>query len=46
LAPLLAACSTGAEELKGLVLTDLHVGQGPIPRSGSKDKMVPVFLKK
>ena len=33
------------DELKGLVLTDLHVGQDSIP-SGSKDKMVSVFLEK
>jgi hypothetical protein len=33
------------DELKGLLLTDLHVGQGSIP-SGSKDKMVSVFLEK
>jgi hypothetical protein len=32
-------------ELKGLMLTDLHVGQESIP-NGSKDKMVSVFLEK
>jgi hypothetical protein len=33
------------DELKGLMLADLHVGQGPIP-SFSKGKMVSVFLEK
>jgi hypothetical protein len=33
------------DELKGLVLTDLHVGQESIP-NGRKDKMVYVFLEK
>ena len=33
------------DELKGLMLTDLHVGQESIP-NGSKDKMVSVFLEK